>query len=234
MTNPERRGGPALPGGFWGDLPEPEREVLRRLGTLRTFAKGAALCHEGDRSEFVVVILAGFVKVYTTARDGHQAMLGVRGNGDLVLESGAYPGIPRSATVEALDQVRALVIPGERFRAVLDDHPAISAALGKVSLIRRQESDQRFVMGVEGEQRLARLLLTLSGRFGVRGAGGQIRIDLPLSQTELASWIGKSREMVARAYRSWREAKIVRTGRRTITIIDVAELRRIADDEEAR
>lgn len=232
MTNSEGRDGPALPGGFWGELDEAERRALAALATRRRFAKGTALCHEGDRAEFVVVIMSGFVKVYTTSRDGHEAMLGVRGPGDLVLEIGAYSGMRRTATVEALDPVYGLVIEGERFRAALEGHPRISAVFGRVSMSRRLESDQRFVMGVEGEQRLARLLLTLSGRFGVRGQGGEIRINLPLSQTELASWIGKSREMVARAYRSWREAEIVSTGRRTITIIDLPELRRVADDEE--
>lgn len=232
MRDSEGRDGPALPGGFWGELDDAEHRVLTALGARRRFEKGTALCHEGDRAEFVVVIMSGFVKVYTTSRDGHEAMLGVRGAGDLVLEIGAYSGMRRTATVEALDQVNGLIIEGERFRAALEGHPRISAVFGQMSISRRLESDQRFVMGVEGEQRLARLLLTLSGRFGVRGNDGEIRIDLPLSQTELASWIGKSREMVARAYRSWREAKIVSTGRRTITIFDLPELRRIADDEE--
>ena len=230
MRNSEGRDGAALPGGFWGELSEAEREALVGIGTRRTFRKGDVLCHEGDRAEFVVVLLGGFVKVYTTSRDGHEAMVGVRGPGDIVLEIGPYSGVRRTATVEALDQLRGLVMDGDRFRVAVDSHPRLNPMLYRLLMSRQEEVNQPFAVGTE--QRLARLLLRLSDRFGVTDPSGWVRIDLPLSQTELASWIGKSREMVARAYRSWRDAMIVSTGRRTITIIDLPELRRVADDEE--
>jgi CRP-like cAMP-binding protein len=235
VTYSERRDRPAAPGGFWGTLSESERTTLSGLAARRVFAKDAMLCREGDDSGFVVVIMSGFAKVFTTSRDGDESMLGVRGPGDTVGEIGAFGRRPRTATVIALDQVRGLVMDAERFRKFLEASPHASGALSTVLMTRQMESDRRFTMGSsDGERRLARLLIELSERFGERGANGEIGINLPLSQTELASWIGKSREMVARAYRTWRDADVVRTGRRAITVMDVAELRRIADGERRR
>ena len=235
MTNSERRGQPNPIGGFWGALSAAEREMLGGFATRRTYGKDAVLCREGEESGFVVVILGGFAKVFTTSEDGHEAMLGVRGPGDIVGEMGTSGHRPRTATVVALNRLSGLIMDAERFRKFLETSSHASAVLSQVLIERQVESVRRLTMGsADGERRLAWLLLELSERFGERQPGGAVGINLPLSQNELASWIGKSREMVARAYRSWREADIVRTGRRAISIVDTAELRRIADGKRRR
>jgi CRP-like cAMP-binding protein len=67
--------------------------------------------------------------------------------------------------------------------------------------------------------RLAQRLVELSERFGVDGEHG-IEVELPLSQEELASWIGASREAVSKAFKVLRSLRIVETGRRRVTILD--------------
>lgn len=234
MTNSERRGRTPL-GGFWGALNEGEREILGGYGSRRVYAKDDVLCREGEESGFVVVILSGFAKVFTTAEDGHESMLGVRGPGDTVGEIGSFGRRPRTATVIALNRLVGLVMDGERFRKYVETSPHASGVFSRLLMNRQMESDRRLTMGAaDGERRLAGLLLELSERFGEPHPGGEISIKLPLSQNELASWIGKSREMVARAYRTWRDADVVSTGRRAITIMDAEELRRIADGKRRR
>lgn len=235
MTNSERRGRPAPLGGFWGALTEAEQKALGGFASRRTYARDAVLCREGEESGFVVVILAGFAKVFTTSEDGHESMLGVRGPGDTVGEIGTFARRRRTATVIALDSLVGLVLDGDRFRTYVETSSHASGVLSQLLMSRQMESDRRLTMGAaDGERRLAGLLLELSDRFGVTHPGGEISIELPLSQNELASWIGKSREMVARAYRTWRKADVVRTGRRAITIVDAAELRLIADGKRRR
>lgn len=230
VTNSERRGRAVPLGGFWGALTEAEREGLGKSATRRTYAKDAVLCREGERSGFVVVILAGFAKVFTTAEDGHESILGVRGPGDTVGEIGSFGRRPRTATVIALDRLVGLVMDGERFRSYVESSPHAGGVFSQLLMNRQMESDRRLTMGAaDGERRLAGLLVELSERFGETHPNGEISINLPLSQTELASWIGKSREMVARAYRTWRKADVVRTGRRAITVVNSTELQRIAD-----
>jgi CRP-like cAMP-binding protein len=75
--------------------------------------------------------------------------------------------------------------------------------------------------------RLARRLVELCDRFGVHGERG-IEIELPLSQEELASWIGASREAVSKAFQLLRSLGIVETGRLRVTVLDHEALRRHA------
>ncbi|MBV8540047.1 MAG: winged helix-turn-helix domain-containing protein [Pseudonocardiales bacterium] len=55
-----------------------------------------------------------------------------------------------------------------------------------------------------------------------------IKITLPLTQDELASWVGASREAVAKALRTLRACGYVRTQRRMVTVVDIEWLRRHA------
>ncbi len=82
-------------------------------------------------------------------------------------------------------------------------------------------------METSGAQRLARLLLELAQRCG-ETTGQGVTLAVPLSQTDLASWVGVSRATVTRALRQWRERKLVSTRQGHMTIIDTAALRRIS------
>lgn len=55
-----------------------------------------------------------------------------------------------------------------------------------------------------------------------------IEITLPLTQDELASRVGASREAVAKALRALRACGYVRTQRRMVTVVDIEGLRRHA------
>ena len=56
------------------------------------------------------------------------------------------------------------------------------------------------------------------------------RIELSLSQDELARWTGATRETVSRALRLMRQLGWVATDHRTITVLDPAALRERAGD----
>ena len=47
---------------------------------------------EGDRSDFIVVIVEGRVKIVVTTAEGGESLLGIRGPGALVGEPGIRPG----------------------------------------------------------------------------------------------------------------------------------------------
>ncbi|MCU1430746.1 MAG: cyclic nucleotide-binding protein, partial [Actinomycetia bacterium] len=53
-----------------------------------------------------------------------------------------------------------------------------------------------------------------------------VRIALPLTQEELAGWVGASRESVARALRTLRDRGVISTGRRRVVVHDGAALAR--------
>ncbi|HXY93255.1 MAG TPA: Crp/Fnr family transcriptional regulator [Acidimicrobiia bacterium] len=208
---------------FVGRLSESERADLLGAGHSRTYARGSRLFHEGDRSNFVAVIVKGRVKIVTTSESGDEGLLSVRGPGALVGEFAAIDDAPRLAGAVALDRLTAVVLTAEEFRRFLGRHP--SAALGLVRTLvgRLRESDRRRVEfgAYDVTRRLAALLVEL----GAQSTDTANRPTVGLSQQELAGMIGASRESVARALTTLREQGIVGTGRRSITVLDVEALR---------
>jgi CRP/FNR family cyclic AMP-dependent transcriptional regulator len=216
-------------GGFWGLLSGPERELLARAGRDSVFVPGATICVQGDPATHLFVLVSGWVKVVSVTRDGQQAVLALRGNGDVVGElAGEVTGY-RTATIYAIDRVESVMVQHDRFYAFLDEYPAAGRAYRQMIIQRWSDTAEslRAQATCTGAQRLAGLLLELARRHGV-GDGHRVVIDLPLSQTELASLVSASRATVTRAFSDWRRRRLVETSQRHVTIIDVPALRRIA------
>jgi CRP-like cAMP-binding protein len=70
-------------------------------------------------------------------------------------------------------------------------------------------------------------LVELSERFGEETEDG-LKISLPLSQEELASWTGCSREAASKALQALRKRGLVETRRRAVVVLDREGLARRA------
>jgi CRP/FNR family transcriptional regulator, cyclic AMP receptor protein len=210
---------------FASRLTDGERTALVDAGRARRYARGSRLFHEGERSDFLVLLLSGRVKIVTSSEDGAESLLSVRGPGDLVGEFAAIDGAPRLATALALEPLEGVVLTADEFRAFLARFPRTSLQLVRALVDRLRESDRRRMEfgahDVTG--RLAWLLAELSGqRPAVDGRG-----VVELSQQELAGLIGASRESVARALAVLRRRGLVETGRRAVIVVDGTALRQI-------
>lgn len=214
---------------FGDELAEPEWAELVQHGRPRQLSSGALLLVEGTRSDTVVIVISGRVKVFTTAEDGTEAVVAVRGPGAVLGELAAIDGQPHSASAACLEPLEVLAVGRRQFIAFLHAHPQAMWVLMRILARRLREANRdRLELGVyDTLGRLARRLVELADRYGQPTEAG-IRITLPLTQDELARWIGASPEAVTKAFRTLRAEGCVRTQRRTITVIDVEGLRRRA------
>ncbi len=215
--------------GFWALLSQDERDALLNLGVPRDYLVGATLCHQGDLATHVFILLAGWVKILSTTKDGHEIVLALRGDGDIVGEIGGETG-QRVATIQAISKVRAMTVPYDKFRSFLDGNLGAGRAYRSVVTHRWNDTDTilRIRAVTNGGQRLAALLLELGRRHGHATSNGVIDLVIPLSQEELASLAGTSRATVTRAFDDWRQRGLIRTAPHRITIINEPVLRRIA------
>ena len=71
---------------FWGLLDDAEQELLRALSLMKVFPPGTTICVEGDPATHVFVLIDGLVKILSVTEDGHEIVLALRGNGDIVGE----------------------------------------------------------------------------------------------------------------------------------------------------
>jgi CRP-like cAMP-binding protein/tetratricopeptide (TPR) repeat protein len=219
---------------FWNALADPEREALAAAGVEEVFRAGSVLYRAGDDSSQVMIIDSGWVKVSVRdANDAAEKILAVRGQGDVVGERAALTTQVRSATVTALDEVSAMVVPADRFAEFLRGHPRAAEVLQRQVKERQEEDRARLFPGERdgAERRLAWLLFDLAQRRGgYRNADAAV-FTLPMSQQELADWAGTTADAVGRFLRSWRERGIiVRGGRsRRLTVADLDGLAAICD-----
>jgi CRP-like cAMP-binding protein len=214
--------------GFLAELDPDERAELQALGTLRRYPRGDTLFHEGDDAGAVLVLLDGHVKAAKVS-DGREVILAFPGPGELLGELSAVDGRPRSGTVRAVDDVRALVIPGSAFRGFLERRPRVALVLLRSVVARLRDSDRQRVDYAVNDVvvRVAVRLVELCDRFGAE-RDGHVDTGLALTQDELAAWAGASREAVAKAMAILRSLGWVQTERRRVVVLDLPALRRYA------
>jgi CRP/FNR family cyclic AMP-dependent transcriptional regulator len=205
--------------------------ALRAEGRRVRFRRGHALFTQGDRAERVFVIEHGWVLITSVAPSGREIVLGLRGPGDLIGDLSALDGAPRSASALAVGEVEATVAPSSALIRALSD-ATIAMDLLRVLASRLRDADRKRLefAALDTLGRVAWRLQELSERFGERTPGG-IEVELPLSQEQLASWCGASREATVKALSSLRTLGCIATGRRSVLIHDVEGLRRRAYGE---
>lgn len=215
---------------FLDALSASDRDALRSRSISRSYPRGTALFHERQPPERVHVLITGEVKLACTLESGREVMLGIRGPGELLGELSALDGIPRSAAAIALSDVEAWVLGLSDWNAFVDASPAAMRELLRTLAQRLRESDRATIEFTQHDAvgRLVVRLLELADRYGSATDAG-VRIELPISQEEIGTWIGASRESVGKALQSLRDVGWVETGRRTIVLLDREALeRRIA------
>jgi CRP/FNR family cyclic AMP-dependent transcriptional regulator len=199
---------------------------LHERGVPRTFPPGTALFIEGEASDRVLVLLRGRVKIATGAGDGRETVLAFRGPGEVLGEMSAIDGLPRSASVIAVDPVEALALGSRDFVAFLERTPKATLWILTHVIARLRENDRkRAEFGVTDTMgRVAARLAELASDHGVPAADG-VTIDLPITQEELASWVGSSREGVNKALHALKSLGWVRVERRSITVLDLEKVK---------
>ena len=134
----------ALPLASGTSLTRPSGKALRSVASPRTFAAGARLMEEGERADYVMVVLGGKVEIRLHV-DGTERVVAVRGLGQLVGERAALKVSVRSATVVALEMVSALVVQTKDFAAFISAHPRV------LDIVQNQQY-QRRAAGAPGYQ----------------------------------------------------------------------------------
>jgi CRP/FNR family transcriptional regulator, cyclic AMP receptor protein len=205
--------------------PEDAEELLSRV-RRRRIARSQPILRAGAAGDDVVVVLSGRVRLVAYGAEQREVVLAIRGAGELLGDMAALGGQRRSATAIAVDDVEAGVLHGAEFRAFLRDRPDAALVLIRM-LVRRLSEASRDLAALATQDsvgRVAKRLLDLAAEHGVPASRGT-RIELSLTQDELARWTGATRETVSRALRLMRQLGWVATDHRTITVLDPDALR---------
>ena len=120
---------------MFADLDPDDLEELAGRVEERRFEAGADLCRQGEAGDAVFLLVKGKVRVFTGA-GADERTLSELGQGACIGEMAVFDRAPRSATVRALDRVRALIVPGDGFKQLLLERPEMNQAI-IAELVRR-------------------------------------------------------------------------------------------------
>lgn len=187
-----------------------ELDALLPHALMRRYPRNAVLMRKGDAGTSVAVVVSGRVRVGVTAADGRDVTLTVLGPGEVLGELALLDGEPHSADVVALDDCVALVVERTRFLRLLQGNVDLCMRLTGFlcSRLRRANVALEELALLDVPGRLGGVLARLARDYGRPVADGT-RIDLRLSQKDLGTLIGASREKVNRELKRWQEAGVL-------------------------
>jgi len=208
------------------DLPDAAIEQIAALARLRDYTGGEMIFSEGDAGDALYAVASGSVRVSTSSSEGKTVFLNLMEYGDIFGEVAVLDGEARTATAEAVANARLIVITRADFLSLLERESVLA-----LHLLRLFCRKLRWTTDIVHEatllpvpKRIAKRLLGLARSHGRRKDGG---LELQMSQSELASFLGISRQIVNQNLQTWREAGWIELSRSRITIRDADEFDRV-------
>jgi CRP/FNR family transcriptional regulator, cyclic AMP receptor protein len=214
---------------LFGHLDTDALTSLAERAVERSYKKGQLLVYQGDTGDSVFVVVEGLVKVMVTSEEGEEMVLVTLRPSDTFGELSLVDGGPRSASAEAVEPTRVLIITRPILLELLEKHPSLTDSLLRSlgSLARRLTEQAADLVFLDIHGRMAKLLLTMAEDRGKETADG-IALDLNLTQADLAAMVGGSRQSVNQTLRSFESRGYLLIEGRTITLRKPDELRRRA------
>ena len=195
-------------------LAQDELNEISSHGVVRNYPKQAVILNEGDSSDSLYIVLEGRVKAFVADAAGHEVVLSTMGPGEYFGEM-ALDRRPRSASIMTLVSSRFLIVPGDEFRGFLASHPAFALSLVEklIYKVRALTESVKSLAFMDVYGRVARLLLELA-----EDRDGRLVIGERLTQQDIASRVGASREMIGLILRDLTVGGYISVAGREITI----------------
>jgi CRP-like cAMP-binding protein len=129
---------------LFANLDKKELQVLSRGCQERHYSAGSTIVSQGDSGVGLYIIKSGKVRIlHTSSPDRPEEELATAGPGDVLGEMSLLDDLPRSASIVAVDDVTALVLPIWEFRTILQSHPDIALKLLSVLSRRLRKAQNR-------------------------------------------------------------------------------------------
>lgn len=191
----------------------------------RTFRRGTMIFHKDQAGDALYIVESGRIRIFLPAARGEELTLNIAGPGDVFGELALLDGRSRSASAETLEDTVTFTISRDEFQRYLVATPQLAAALVEQlsNLLRHLTEYAESLAFLDVRARVARTLLEMAERYGVKKDG--IEIDLNLTQTDLAAMVGATRERVNRALAAFRTQGLVELRGKKIVLLDAARLR---------
>ena len=204
---------------LFAGLTDEELCHLAQLAHTVRLGRHEHLFLRGDAGNKLYIVIHGVIRIGSIAPDGREVTLNLIKEGQVFGEIAALDGSARTADATAVDEAHLLAVNRTHLLGFLTTNPEaclrmMAALCDRLRWISGLLDDANFL---DLRSRLGKRLLVLGQLFGTPRADGSIRISLILSQQDLASHIGATRESVNKLIKQWEaEGLIAYDGRRLV------------------
>ncbi|MGQ9909858.1 MAG: Crp/Fnr family transcriptional regulator [Candidatus Flexifilum sp.] len=201
-------------------------DLLEDAASCVTLEPGEFLYHQGDPATGVYIVIEGGVRLVETTPEGQCVHLKVYGRGDLFGALAIADASPHPTGAQAVGAARVAVLPGPTLRALIASSSEIGLFLidHLVNHVQHAHARIRQLAAERVERRLARAIMHYADKFG-SAVDEVIVIDVPLTQKDLADFIGTTPETVNRILKTWEQRRVIRCARQHIDVLDADFLR---------
>jgi CRP/FNR family transcriptional regulator len=220
---------------LFNELSEAELEALAARTASKSYESGTIVFSEGDLCRELLIVEAGSVRLYKSARNGREQLIAIERAGNTLAEVPAFDGGRYSVTARAQDSVCLLILDADIFRRVCLQNPQVAVKLIKVLGHRLRHLDG-LVEELSFSTVRGRLVAHLShlAREQGRKRGDCVEFELKENNEELAARLGTVRELISRNLGRLHGDGLIEMRRRTVRIPNLDTLEREIDSNTQR
>jgi CRP-like cAMP-binding protein len=216
-----------------GKLSGDEIDTLLHFARVERYPAGCEIYAKGSPGQSMMAVLRGTLKMTSVSREGKEIVFNIMNPGDIFSEIAFLDGGERSADAVAMTDCELLVLNRRDFMPILEKRADICIILLRILCQKlRQTSEQvEDVLFRHLESRVAKALLHLADSATLHAVPGS-PVELHVSQRELGSIAGGSRESVNKILQSWHKAGWIELGKGTIVIREPNAVGRLVTSPE--
>jgi CRP/FNR family transcriptional regulator len=202
---------------------------FKSLSWTATLAPGQPLFHEGDEATRVFTLTRGCLKLYKLLADGRRQVTGFMFPGDFL---GISIDDEHAFTAESLTESELCGFPRFRFDGFVEDHGEMERELYRIAAHELAAATQQMVLlgRKTAAERVASFFLMLAEKLEKAGGTPVRFVDLPMSRSDIADYLGLTKETVSRVLATLKRDRLVRLAALDrVEILDREGLREIAD-----
>lgn len=189
----------------------------------KLYARGEHLLNQGDDLPGVFLLLSGLTRIYTTADNGQDILMGFAGTGELIGEVEYFSEAPVWCSVQAAQRTTAAFLPLASVRLLVDRDPRLGLALARTMAKRYHRDFQRTSSRITHRMAYSVLSICLS----LAGGTGPSR---RLQKRDVADYLATSVRHLNRVLKDLEAQGALETGPGEIRTVHVAVAKRIMDD----
>ncbi len=214
--------------GFLSNASQDLRDLLGRAATEVTLADGDPLFEQGDEGDTLYAVTEGAIELSVLSREGRKLSLDLLRPGDMFGEIALFDPSLRTASAVAVGETHLLSVRNADLLRELRHAPELAVDLVKLAgqrmrWMNRQLSEQVFL---PMPSRLARKILHLTEHEK------NTQPILSMSQSDLAEFVGATREAVSKTLSIWKKRGVVENAKGGLKVIDYNALSAMAELDE--